>query len=130
MSAKVWLVDEDLSVRESLGFLLRALEYDVADFADLASFEAATQTLKPLQGCLLLDACEPDASSLRWLVGQADAFPLLPVIVMTGKSTLGSCHSASHQGAFALFTKPLEIEALLETLRQAMQESELRAQRG
>ncbi|ORM70178.1 response regulator transcription factor [Pantoea rwandensis] len=129
MSAKVWLVDDDLSVRESLGFLLKTLEYDVADFADLASFAAATHTEEPLHGCLLLDVRMPGISGLSWLAEQGGRHPLLPVIIMTGHGTIEACRRAFRQGAFEFYTKPLEIEPLLETVHQAMQESEQRALR-
>ena len=100
MSAKVWLVDDDLSVRESLGFLLKTLEYDVADFADLAAFEAATQAQEPLHGCLLLDVRMPGISGLSWLAEQGGRHPLLPVIIMTGHGTIEACRRAFRQGAF------------------------------
>lgn len=129
MSAKVWLVDDDLSVRESLGFLLRTLEYDVADFADLASFEAATSAQEPLRGCLLLDVRMPGISGLSWLAEKGERHQLLPVIIMTGHGTIEACRRAFRQGAFEFYTKPLEIEPLLESVHQAMHESEQRAQR-
>ncbi|KGT87037.1 response regulator transcription factor [Enterobacter cancerogenus] len=129
MSAKVWLVDDDLSVRESLGFLLRTLEYDVADFADLASFEEATSAQEPLRGCLLLDVRMPGISGLSWLAEKGERHPLLPVIIMTGHGTIEACRRAFRQGAFEFYTKPLEIEPLLESVHQAMHESEQRAQR-
>jgi FixJ family two-component response regulator len=129
MVAKVWLVDDDLSVRESLGFLLKTLDYDVADFADLAAFEVATQAQQPLRGCLLLDVRMPGISGLSWLAEQGDRHPLLPVIIMTGHGTIDACRRAFRQGAFEFYTKPLEIEPLLETIHLAFSESEQRADR-
>lgn len=129
MVAKVWLVDDDLSVRESLGFLLKTLDYDVADFADLAAFEAATQAQEPLRGCLLLDVRMPGISGLSWLAEQGDRHQLLPVIIMTGHGTIDACRRAFRQGAFEFYTKPLDIEPLLETIHLAFNESEQRAER-
>ncbi len=129
MSAKVWLVDDDLSVRESLGFLLKTVEYEVEDFADLAAFEAASQLQEPLRGCLLLDVRMPGISGLTWLAEQSGRHPLLPVIIMTGHGTIDACRRAFRQGAYEFFTKPLDIEPLLETIHQAMNESEQRAAR-
>jgi len=129
MGAKVWLVDDDLSVRESLGFLLKTVDYEVEDFADLAAFEAASHTAEPLRGCLLLDVRTPGISGLSWLAEQGKRHPLLPVIIMTGQGTIDACRRAFPQGAYEFFTKPLDIEPLLETLHQAMDESEKRAER-
>ncbi len=127
MGAKVWLVDDDVSVRESLGFLLRTVDYEVADFADLASFETAAAGQQAVCGCLLLDVRQPESSGLSWLARRGARHPLLPVIIMTGHDTLEACRRLFAQGAFAFFTRPLEIESLLETVRLAMRESEQRA---
>lgn len=123
MSAKVWLVDDDVSMRESLGFLLRTLEYDVADFADVASFDAAAQAEDVLRGCLLLD--EGNVSALA---AKSQRYLLLTVIIMTSHVESEASLRASYSGAFAFFSKPVEIEPLLESLHQAMHESEQRWQ--
>ncbi|MEB5971700.1 response regulator transcription factor [Pantoea dispersa] len=127
MGAKVWLVDDDVSVRESLGFLLRTVDYDVADFADLASFETAAAGQQAISGCLLLDVRQPDNSNQSWLAQQGARHPLLPVIIMTGHDTLEACRHLFAGGAFAFFTRPLDIESLLQTIQLAMRESEQRA---
>ena len=128
MSAKVWLVDNDLSVRESLGFVLKAIEYEVADFADIASFADAVHSNDPLQGCLLVDMPTAGADELNVMVNLTFRHALLPIIIMTDQDNVEACRQAFSHGVFAIFSKPLEIEALLETLHQAMQESEKRAQ--
>lgn len=128
MSAKVWLVDDDLSVRESLGFLLKTVDYEVADFGDLATFDAvASAEALPLRGCLLVDVRLPGMDGLNWLTEQCARHPLLPVILMTAYGTLDVCRSTFQEGAFDIFTKPLDIEPLLATLHRAMNESEQRA---
>lgn len=128
MGAKVWLVDDDLSVRESLGFLLKTVDYEVADFGELAAFDtAATAEPLPLRGCLLVDVRLSGISGLEWLTAQRARHPLLPVILMTGYGTLDACRSTFQEGVFDVFTKPLDIEPLLDTLHRAMNESEQRA---
>lgn len=116
MNAKVWLVDEDVSVRESLGFLLKALDYDVADYADLAAFDVATAVQQPLRGCLLVNLSVPEVG---WLTEQENRHPLLSVIIMTGQNTLEACRRALGERAFAFYTKPLEIAPLLQSVQQA-----------
>ena len=128
MSAKVWLVDEDLSVRESLGFVLKAIEYEVADFADIAAFAAAVHSDEPLQGCLLVDVPTADADELNVMVNLTARHALLPIVIMTDQDNVEACRHAFSESMFAIFSKPLEIEPLLDTLHQAMQESEKRAQ--
>jgi len=51
------------------------------------------------------------------------------VIIMTGHGTIDACRRAFRQGAFEFYTKPLEIEPLLETIHLAFSESEQRADR-
>ena len=130
MNAKVWLVDDDLSVRESLGFLLKTVDYDVADFADVAALDAATDQQAPLRGCLLLDVRTPAIGGLSWLNDETRRHPLLPVIIMTDHASIEACRHAFSHSAFAFFIKPLDIEPLLQAVFQAMNESEQRARRA
>ncbi|WP_416413494.1 response regulator transcription factor [Pantoea sp. App145] len=125
MIATVWLVEDDVSVSESLGFLLRALDYQVGDFIDLADFEAGTQDVRPLRGCLLLDVPLPDISGQNWLAEHNQLHPLLPVIIMADQGT----PEEYRQDAFAFFIKPLDMEPLLESIKQAMEESARRVER-
>ncbi|MDZ7280128.1 response regulator [Pantoea eucrina] len=127
MNAKVWLVDEDVSVRESLGFLLKALDYDVADYADLAAFDVATARQQPLRGCLLVNLSVPEVG---WFAEQENRHPLLSVIIMTGQSTLEACRRALGERAFAFYTKPLEIAPLLQSVQQATMLSSQRVLQG
>ncbi|QDY44076.1 response regulator [Candidatus Pantoea soli] len=126
MSAKIWLIDEDLSLREALSFLLKAMEYEVADFAAPAAFDRAAAQQHAVHGCLLLDAGRQTKGGLAWLAEQEARFPLLPVIIMTDDASVEACRHAAGDSAFGVFAKPLDIEPLLDTIRLAMQESEQR----
>src|SRR5215469_2435815 len=101
---RVWLVDDDASIR---WVLERALRND--GMAPRA-FEAAEPALDALRrdapDVLITDIRMPGASGLELLRRIRDARPALPVIVMTAHSDLGSAVSAYEGGAFSTCRSP------------------------
>ena len=118
MSAlRVWLVDDDASIR---WVLERALRND--GMAPRA-FEAAEGALEALRrdtpDVLITDIRMPGASGLELLRRIRDARPALPVIVMTAHSDLGSAVSAYEGGAFEYLPKPFDIDEAVALVRRA-----------
>jgi two-component system, NtrC family, nitrogen regulation response regulator GlnG len=118
MSAlRVWLVDDDASIR---WVLERALRND--GMAPRA-FEAAEPALDALRrdapDVLITDIRMPGASGLELLRRIRDARPALPVIVMTAHSDLGSAVSAYEGGAFEYLPKPFDIDQAVALVRRA-----------
>lgn len=126
MSSTIWLVDDDTPLRESIAFLLKTLGYDVVDFAELGGFEACMPEpdAEPFSGCLLLDVPLADFNGPGWLEENTRRHPLLPVIMMADDAI----PEAFRKDAFAAFTKPLDVEQLLESIKQAMVESARRVE--
>jgi two-component system nitrogen regulation response regulator GlnG len=118
---RVWLVDDDASIR---WVLERALRND--GMAPRA-FEAAEPALDALRrdtpDVLITDIRMPGASGLELLRRIRDARPQLPVIVMTAHSDLGSAVSAYEGGAFEYLPKPFDIDQAVELIRRALDES-------
>ncbi|HUJ52060.1 MAG TPA: nitrogen regulation protein NR(I) [Steroidobacteraceae bacterium] len=115
---KVWLVDDDASIR---WVLERALRND--GMAPRA-FEAAEPALDALRrdsppDVLITDIRMPGASGLELLRRIRDARPALPVIVMTAHSDLGSAVSAYEGGAFEYLPKPFDIDQAVALVRRA-----------
>jgi two-component system nitrogen regulation response regulator GlnG len=114
---RVWLVDDDASIR---WVLERALRND--GMAPRA-FEAAEPALDALRGdapdVLITDIRMPGASGLELLRRIRDARPALPVIVMTAHSDLGSAVSAYEAGAFEYLPKPFDIDQAVALVRRA-----------
>jgi len=129
MSAKVWLVDDDISVRESLSFLLKAMDYDVKDFASLSELDAVAAEHLPLSGCLLLGIELSDSYQADRLAMHGIHHPLLPVIIMTTDDFRDDRQLALYQNMFAVFHKPLDMEPLIDALRRAIDESKQRSAR-
>jgi two-component system, NtrC family, nitrogen regulation response regulator GlnG len=118
MSAlRVWLVDDDASIR---WVLERALRND--GMAPRA-FDAAEGALEALRrdtpDVLITDIRMPGASGLELLRRIRDARPALPVIVMTAHSDLGSAVSAYEGGAFEYLPKPFDIDEAVALVRRA-----------
>jgi two-component system, NtrC family, nitrogen regulation response regulator GlnG len=114
---RVWLVDDDASIR---WVLERALRND--GMAPRA-FDAAEGALDALRrdtpDVLITDIRMPGASGLELLRRIRDARPALPVIVMTAHSDLGNAVSAYEGGAFEYLPKPFDIDQAVALVRRA-----------
>ncbi len=114
---RVWLVDDDASIRWVLERALRN------DGMSARAFEAAEPALDALRrdtpDVLITDIRMPGASGLELLRRIRDARPALPVIVMTAHSDLGSAVSAYEGGAFEYLPKPFDIDQAVALVRRA-----------
>ena len=116
-SLRIWLVDDDASIRWVLERALRN-----GGMAPRA-FEAAEPALAALRNespdVLITDIRMPGQSGLELLKKIRDARPALPVIVMTAHSDLGSAVSAYEGGAFEYLPKPFDIDQAVALVRRA-----------
>src|SRR5215467_2587064 len=114
---RIWLVDDDASIRWVLERALRN-----GGMAPRA-FEAAEPALEALRrespDVLITDIRMPGQSGLDLLKKIRDARPALPVIVMTAHSDLGSAVSAYEGGAFEYLPKPFDIDQAVALVRRA-----------
>ena len=114
---RVWIVDDDASIRWVLERALRngGLEPRL--------FEAAEPALEALKSdapdVLMTDIRMPGRSGLALLRKIRESRPLLPVIVMTAHSDLGSAVSAYEGGAFEYLPKPFDIDQAVALVRRA-----------
>jgi two-component system nitrogen regulation response regulator GlnG len=119
---RVWLVDDDASIRWVLERALRS------DGMAPRAFEAAEPALDALRrespDVLITDIRMPGASGLELLRRIRDARPALPVIVMTAHSDLGNAVSAYEGGAFEYLPKPFDIDQAVALVRRAASASQ------
>jgi FixJ family two-component response regulator len=113
----VYLVDDDVSIREALTGLLEALGLTVVSFESAESFlrhERADEA-----ACLLLDLQLPQMNGLE-LQKRLAVSPNLPVIFITGHGDIPSSVRAMKAGAYEFLTKPVDREALTAAIRSAL----------
>ena len=113
------IVDDEPNIRKMLRALLESEGYSVreADSAEAALVEVAEVPPE----AVLLDMALPGMSGLEALPLMAQAAPGLPVVMMSGRATLSDAVRATREGAFHFIEKPLTPEAVLLTLRGAVE---------
>jgi two-component system response regulator DctR len=126
--AKVYLVDDDASVREALGWLLRTrrLSSEPCDSADAFVAQASGWQREPTRPCcVLLDVRMPGMSGLA-LFEQLLELPwqaTLPVIFLSGHADVPTAVDAVKRGAFDFCEKPFSHNALVDRVEQALEAS-------
>lgn len=114
---KVWVIDDDRSIRWVLERALRKAAMDVTCYADGVGVMAALERDRP--DVILSDVRMPGIDGLE-LLGQITArYPSLPVIIMTAHSDLDSAVSAFHGGAFEYLPKPFDLDEAVAQVRRA-----------
>jgi FixJ family two-component response regulator len=114
----VYIVDDDVSVRDSLDFLLRSVGMQVETFANAADFLAFVKPKVP--NCLVLDVRMPKISGLelqRQLVGAGVA---IPIIFITGYGDIPMVVQAMKAGAQDFLTKPFRDQVILDAISEAL----------
>jgi FixJ family two-component response regulator len=131
----VFVVDDDVSVRESLELLIRCEGWQPEVFASAGEFLAHPRVLAP--SCLVLDVGLPDLNGLDLQKLVAVDRTDMPIIFITGYGDVPTTVRAMKAGAVEFLTKPFGDEVLLTAIRQAIdrshtalgQEAEIRALR-
>lgn len=117
----VFVVDDDISVRESLELLISFEGWEPETFASAREFLARTRILTP--SCLILDVSLPDLSGLELQELVADRTDM-PVIFITGYGDIPMTVRAMKAGAVEFLTKPFDDEMLLGAVRHAIERSQ------
>ena len=117
----VFVVDDDVSVRESLELLIRCEGWRPEIFASAQEFLARPRALTP--SCIILDVSLPDLNGLelqkRIGVDQIG----MPIIFITGHGDVPMTVQAMKAGAVEFLTKPFSDEVLLNAVRDALERS-------
>src|SRR5258708_26631141 len=110
--AQVYVVDDDVSVREALGGLIRSAGLSVKTFA--SAQELLSNLRKELPSCLVLDIQLPDINGFELQQELAAKDIQIPIIFLTGHGDIPMSVRAIKAGALEFYTKPFEDEYLLE----------------
>ena len=117
--SSVLIVDDEPNIRRMLASLLEAEGYLVRQAADGEAAVRALTTEEP--DVVLLDLALPGANGLQILEKVRQRWPHLPVVMMSGRATLGDAVRAMKLGAYHFIEKPLAPEAVLLTLAGALE---------
>ncbi len=114
----VFVVDDDRSVREALGGLIRSVGLRVETFASAAEFLRQKPPTEP--SCLVLDVGLPGLSGIDLQRELAAANRLYSIIFITGQGDIPTTVRAMKAGAVEFLTKPFRDEDLLDAIQQAL----------
>jgi FixJ family two-component response regulator len=117
----VFVVDDDISVRESLELLIRCAGWQPETFASAQEFLARPRVLVP--SCLVLDVGLPDLNGLDLQKRVAVDRVHMPIIFITGFGDVPMTVRAMKAGAVEFLTKPFNDEVLLSAVLQAIERS-------
>jgi FixJ family two-component response regulator len=114
----VFVVDDDLSVREGLADLLSSIGVQAKTFATTQEFMRYKRPDAP--ACLVLDVRLPGASGLDLQRELARSTEPLPIIFITGHGDVPMSVRAMKEGAVEFLTKPFREQELLDAVQQAL----------
>ena len=117
----VFVVDDDISVRESLESLIEFAGWQPETFASAEEFLVRPRRTTP--SCLVLDISLPDLSGLELQKLIAGDRADMPIIFITGHGDIPKTVQAMKAGAVEFLTKPFDDEALLNAIRYAITRS-------
>jgi two-component system response regulator FixJ len=118
----VHVIDDDEASRESLAFLLQTAKIDVQTHISAAIFLNRLPDLSAC--CIVTDVRMPGLSGIDLLRRLRELNIAAPVIVMTGHGDVPLAVEAMKIGAVDFFEKPFDDEALLASVRSALQQQE------
>jgi FixJ family two-component response regulator len=112
------VVDDEPPIRKALGRLFRGVGFEVSLFESGQDFLSSLQRQQP--DCVVLDVHLPQLSGLEVQERLLAEHARLPVIVITGRDDPGLRQRVLDSGAVAYLTKPVEEEALLTAVAEAV----------
>ena len=125
VKATVFVVDDDISVRESLELLIKAAGWRGETFATAQAFLARPRVTVPC--CLVLDVSLPGLNGLELQQRLAERQEM-PIIFITGYGDVPMSVRAMKAGAVEFLTKPFKDDVLIEAIRQALERSRVTLQ--
>ncbi len=115
---KVWIIDDDRSIRWVLEKALKKAEMLTKSFSNANDALVELREEKP--DAILSDVRMAGMDGLRFLEAMKAGYPEIPVIIMTAHSDLDSAVQAYDGGAFEYLPKPFDLDEVLEQVRKAV----------
>jgi FixJ family two-component response regulator len=117
----VFVVDDDPSVRKSLGRVLKTAGYQAQIFT--TALEFLRRSTHPGPACLVLDLQLPDLNGLELQQMMAGTSHSLPIVFISGHSDIPTSVRAMKNGAVDFLTKPFQTQDLLRVIDEALTRS-------
>jgi len=118
-NATVFVVDDEVEVRESLRWLIESIDLNVEIFASAEEFLAAYKPDRP--GCAVIDMRMPEVSGLELQKKLKAKGIALPLIFITGFGSVPIAVEALKMGAVDFMEKPFSDQALLDKIHHALE---------
>lgn len=118
MNNTLYIVDDDLAVRDALGLLLGLRGYKTAFFANAESFLTAWRP--EWCGCILADIRMPGIDGIEFIERLAEIGCTMPTIVMTGHGDVDSARRAFRARAVDFLEKPIDEARLIAAVDEAL----------
>ncbi|MDG4875316.1 response regulator FixJ [Mesorhizobium sp. WSM4935] len=114
----VHVVDDDVDVRKSLGFLLATADFAVRLYESATAFLATEPKL--VEGCIVTDVRMPGIDGIEFLRQLKSRGLEVPVIVITGHADVALAVQAMKEGAADFIEKPFDDQVLIDGIRNAL----------
>ena len=128
MSNKIFIIDDEESVRASLSALLSEYDYEVEAFESAQAFLNSFGDGKP--GCIILDIQMPGMTGLELQDELISRKIFTPIIFVTGQGSIPWSVQAMRQGAVNFLEKPYDESSLIESIKEAMEQDTLNRRIG
>ena len=115
---KVWIVDDDRSIRWVLEKAFKQADMDVSSFENAADALKALKRDKP--DAIISDVRMPGMSGMEMMEAIHNDHPDLPVIIITAHTDLDSAVTAYQGGAFEYLPKPFDVDEAVELTHRAV----------
>ncbi|MBY5461224.1 response regulator transcription factor [Rhizobium leguminosarum] len=115
----VFIIDDDLSMREALMELFRSMKFDAEAFESATAFMETANFNRP--GCILLDVRLPGVSGLDFQTQLQHVGSKMPIVFMSGFGDIPMSVQAMKAGAIDFLTKPFKDQDILDAVAAAME---------
>ncbi|HHF2286253.1 TPA: phosphate regulon transcriptional regulator PhoB [Haemophilus influenzae] len=112
MTRKILIVEDECAIREMITLFLSQKYYDVIEASD---FKTAINKIKENPKLILLDWMLPGRSGIQFIqyIKKQESYAVIPIIMLTAKSTEEDCIACLNAGADDYITKPFSPQILL-----------------
>ncbi|MCX7820843.1 MAG: sigma-54 dependent transcriptional regulator [Brevinematales bacterium] len=126
MKGKILVVDDELNIRNTISDILKDEGYEIV-IAESGE-EAEKKFFYEDVDVIILDVMLPGKSGIEVLKTIHNEFPIIPIIIISGHGDIRMAVEAMKMGAFDFIEKPLSVERILTTVKNALRIKELQVE--